>query len=219
MLPISDTENPGIFPIATYFLLGLNVLVFILMFTMSEAGLENFIYTYALIPQEIVNGQDIYTLLTSMFLHGGIGHIFGNMLFLHVFGNNLEAAFGRIKYVLFYLVCGLAASALQVFVDPTSTIPNLGASGAIAGLLGGYLVLFPNHRVDVLVSGSGMRSTLPAYTMLIYWIVFQFLQGIGSLGAPGTGGVAYFAHIGGFIGGVVLAKFTNSIVKTRLNYS
>lgn len=175
------------------------------MLGMSPGELEAFIMQFALIPREIVAGQDLYTLLTSMFLHGSIGHIIGNMLFLFIFGDNLEDTFGHVGYLIFYLLAGLAASALQIITDPGSVIPNLGASGAIAGLLGGYLILFPNHRVDILVPiGGFMRTaTVPAYTMLVYWIIAQVFGGLGSLGVEG-GGIAYFAHIGGFIGGIIL---------------
>jgi len=153
-----------------------------------------------------MHGQALQTLFTSMFLHGGIGHILGNMMFLNIFGDNLEDRLGHIKYLIFYLLCGLAASALQIIIDPGSQIPNLGASGAIAGLMGGYLVLFPTHKIDVLIPFFGFfnRSTVPAFTMLFYWIFFQFLSGFGQLGTAESGGIAYFAHIGGFLAGIVM---------------
>jgi len=206
MIPLRDHNKTERFPIITYLILGVNILVFMFMLTMNEAALESFLYTFALIPHEIVSGKDMFTLITSMFLHGGFGHLLGNMLFLHVFGDNLEDKLGHVKYLLFYLVSGLGASLLQIMTDPGSTIPNLGASGAIAGLLGGYLLLFPRHQVDILLPIGGFlrTATVPAYTMLVYWIMFQFLQGVGSLGLPGSGGVAYFAHIGGFVSGALI---------------
>lgn len=181
---------------------------------MSETALESFVLTYSLIPAEIARGIDLYTLFTSMFLHGGIGHIFSNMIFLHVFGDNLEDRLGHLGYLMFYLVCGLGASLLQIAANPASDVPNLGASGAIAGLLGGYLVLFPRHKIDVLVPlGYILRTvTVPASFMLIYWIAFQFLQGLGSLGIGG-GGIAYFAHIGGFLTGALIVFLLRPFLK------
>lgn len=207
MLPIRDHSKTLTTPVVTYALLFLNITVFFIMLFMPLGQLDVFIASYALIPSEIVKLKDIHTLMTSMFLHGGFGHIFGNMIFLNVFGDNLEERFGHLGYLVFYLICGIAASSLQILVNPGSSVPNLGASGAIAGLLGAYLVLFPRHKVDVLVP-LGLfitRATVPAFTMLLYWIAFQFLHGLGSLAIPQTGGVAYFAHVGGFIAGVVIA--------------
>ena len=205
MIPLRDHNPSQNTPFVTYLLLFLNIGIFLYMFLLPGESLDAFILQHALIPREISNGQDLITLLTAMFLHGGIGHIVGNMIFLHIFGDNLEDALGHIKFLLFYLVCGLAASALQIFTDPGSTIPNLGASGAIAGLMGGYLVLFPNHKVDVLLPIGGFlnSTTVPAFSMLLYWIFFQFINGFGQIGVEG-GGVAYWAHIGGFVAGLIL---------------
>lgn len=206
MIPIRDHNKPHTFPFVNYLLITINVLVFGYMITLPENLLEQFVLAYALIPAEIVSGANLHTLFTSMFLHGGFAHIIGNMLFMNVFGDNLEDALGHFKYLIFYLISGLGASALQIIIDPGGTIPNLGASGAIAGLMGGYLILFPKHKVDILlpVFGFFSSSTVPAYTMLIYWFIFQTFSGIGSLGIVDQGGVAYFAHIGGFLAGVVL---------------
>lgn len=208
MIPLRDHNKSATFPFVTYAFIAANIAVAIYMFMLPEAALDRFVLTYALIPAEIVRGIDLMTLVTSMFLHGGLGHIIGNMLFLNIFGDNLEDRMGHMTYALFYLLCGLAASALQIWVDPTETIPNLGASGAIAGLMGGYLVLFPRHQVDILVPVWGFlqHATVPAYTMLIYWIIFQFVGGFGSWGSSGQGGVAYFAHIGGFLAGLLLVR-------------
>lgn len=216
MIPIGDSEKTNIFPFITYLLLALNIGVFILMFGLSSNELENFITTYALIPNEIVKGKDLFTLITSMFLHGGLGHIFSNMIFLHVFGDNLEERFGHIGYLLFYLLCGIGATILQVAVDPNSEIPNLGASGAISGLLGGYLLFFPRHQVQVLVPvGFYTRTaTVPASMMLLYWIAFQFIGGLGTIGVEG-GGVAYFAHIGGFITGIIVSFIVKILTPSR----
>lgn len=202
MIPIRDHNPSGKFSFITYLLIGLNVLVLIWMLLISEAHLDGFLSLYALVPIEIVRGNNLTTLVTSIFLHGGIMHLAGNMLFLYIFGDNLEDYFGHFKFLLFYLLSGLAASGAQILVNPLSTIPMVGASGAIAGVMGGYLALFPRHRIDVLFSfGFFLRqATVPAFTMLFYWFVFQLLSGTGGLVLidEAAGGVAYFAHIGGF---------------------
>lgn len=204
MLPLRDHNPSGQFPFVTYGLIAANVAVFVYMLLLGPAGPDNFIARLALIPADIIHGQNLHTLITAMFLHGGFAHILGNMLFLNIFGDNLEDRFGHLGFLAFYLGAGLAGSGLQILLDPNSHIPNLGASGAIAGTLGGYLVLYPDHRIDVLWGFYG-RSSVPARFMLGYWIVFQFLFGFGSIGGTG-GGVAYFAHIGGFAFGYLVTK-------------
>jgi membrane associated rhomboid family serine protease len=175
---------------------------------LPEQELLLLINNFALIPAEIVKGNNLLTLITSMFMHASIGHIFGNMIFLHIFGDNLEDRLGHGKFLLYYLVCGFGASFLQILINPISTIPNLGASGAIAGAMGGYLLLFPRHRVEVLFSIGLVfkKAMVPAYTMLIYWFAAQLLTGVGSLAYldQSMGGVAYFAHVGGFVTGFLL---------------
>lgn len=207
MIPLRDHNPSGTFPWVTYALIAINVGVFVYMFGMSETALDIFVRTYAVQPAEIAAGTNLLTLITAMFMHGSIGHIFGNMLFLNIFGDNLEDRLGHLKYLGYYLACGIAASALQIVVAPLSLIPNLGASGAIAGLMGGYLVLFPRHQIDVLLPVFGWLSqaTVPAYTMLFYWFIVQLFSGAGSIGIDG-GGIAYFAHVGGFAAGVILVK-------------
>lgn len=208
MIPLRDDNPSGKTPIITYLLIAINSLIFISMLGLNEKSLRLFYSQYALIPDLIIKGQLLYTLLTSMFLHGSFGHIIGNMLFLNIFGDNIEDAFGRTKFLLFYLICGFGASFLQIVIDPNSTIPNLGASGAIAGVMGAYLVLFPSNKVEVLYQGFiGSRTqTVPAYSMLFYWFIAQLFGGVGSLAIPGAGGIAFFAHVGGFITGVGIAK-------------
>jgi len=155
------------------------------------------------------SGRQPMNVLTSMFLHGGWMHLIGNMWFLWLFGNNVEDSMTRVRFVVFYLVCGLVAALLQVVADPGSIVPMVGASGAISGVMGGYLVLFPRVRVFTLVPLGFFITTvaLPAWVMLIYWMVLQLLGGFSSLMASGEGGgVAFWAHVGGFIAGVVLAK-------------
>ncbi len=206
MIPIRDHTPSGIIPYVTYSIIGINILVFVYMLFMGQ-GQDNFINRYALIPSQIAQGEGLLTFITSIFMHGGVVHILGNMLFLKVFGDNLEAAMGRIKYILFYLLCGVVASSAHIISNWNSDIPTVGASGAIAGLMGAYLVLFPHAKIDVLWSFGFLfhRATVPAKAMLIYWIVFQLFYGFGTLGFEG-GGVAYFAHIGGFLFGVLLVK-------------
>lgn len=218
MIPIRDHNPSGSTPYITYIILGINILVFIYMLTLSTFGLEAFVSRFAVIPAHIVQGLYLYTLITSMFLHASFGHIIGNMLFLHIFGDNLEDSLGHIKFLLYYLAAGLAGSLLQVLIDPASTIPNLGASGAIAGIMGGYLLLYPRHRIDVLFSfGLFLRRTsVPAYFMLFYWFIAQFFSGVGSLFLvdPSMGGVAFFAHIGGFLAGFLsLTPFRSRLIR------
>lgn len=219
MIPLKDHNPSKGFPIVTYLLLASNILIFIFMQSMSLPSQEEFIYTYSLIPKEIVNGIDLYTLFSSMFLHGSIGHVVGNMLFLNIFGDNLESTLGHLRYLLFYLIAGISASFVQIITDPTSQIPNLGASGAIAGLMGGYLLLYPRHRIDILLPvGLVYRTaTVPAYTMLFYWIIAQIFSGVGQLAVENMGGVAYFAHIGGFVSGLILIGFFKAVGLTRNN--
>ena len=198
MIPIRDHTPSGRTPYVTFTLIGANVLVFAYMLTLG-GGLDAFVAELAVTAADTVRGEHLQTLISSMFLHGGFAHLIGNMLFLHIFGDNLEDKLGHAKYLLYYLTAGVAGSALQIIVNPSSAIPMLGASGAIAGVMGGYLALFPHEKIDVLWSWGFMfeRATVPAKMMLLYWIFFQFISGIGSLGIPG-GGVAYMAHLGGF---------------------
>src|SRR3990172_6805213 len=208
MIPLRDHNKSLTWPVVTYLLIGINLWVFFQMWGMSPSGLEEFVETWSVRPASIMSGMGLVTLLISMFLHGGIAHVLGNMLFLYIFGDNLEDRLGHIGYLIYYLVSGVAGSVAQIWADPSSTIPMLGASGAIAGLMGGYLVLFPRHRIDVLIPWGFWfeELTLPAWTMLIYWIIFQVFGSLGSLGVDG-GGVGYMGHVGGFAAGVVLVKF------------
>lgn len=208
MIPIRDHNKTSSPAVVTYLLLGINTLVFFYLLMLPEAAMKEFIYQYSVIPQEIVRGQNFTTLLTAMFLHGSLGHLMSNMLFLHIFGDNLEDVLGHIPYLLFYLASGLGASLLQIVFTPNVSIPNLGASGAIAGLMGGYLSLYPRQKIDVLFAFGYLfrTATVPAYTMVFYWILAQFLGGLGQLAVAGAGGVAYLAHIGGFFTGLGIIK-------------
>jgi membrane associated rhomboid family serine protease len=216
MLPIGD-ENTGSGPppLANWLFIALNVLAFLLeMGQSSPRALQSFITAWGVVPREFAAGQDLppliplpfwVTLLTSMFLHGGWGHILGNMLYLWIFGDNLERVMGHLRYAVFYIVCGVAAGLAQVVSNLHSALPSVGASGAISGVLGGYLLLFPRNRVRVMTWGG--VTAVPAWLSLGLWIVIQFVNGVGSMARTDeTGGVAYMAHIGGFVAGLVLVK-------------
>lgn len=223
MLPIGD-DNTGhrITPFINYLLIAINALVF--FFLQGAGGNEQFTYAFSTVPAEIIQGEDIAsgpleptpipvygTLITSMFMHGGWAHLLGNMLYLWIFGDNIENRLGHARYLGFYLLCGIIASLSHVFATSAMSpenmlIPSLGASGAISGILGGYLLLFPKQRVRALL-GRGIVE-VPAFVALGIWIVFQVISSMGMLGGeqPGGGGVAYAAHIGGFIAGLLLIK-------------
>lgn len=227
MFPIGDDNSDRtITPIVNYIFIGINILVFVLLQGLGSN--DAFSYAFSLVPKEVTDGIDItgvqivrdafgdvgqirhydtplpvyFNFLSSMFMHYSIGHIFGNMLFLWVFGDNLENLLGHLRYVAFYLVCGLAAAFAQIVMDTDSIIPMLGASGAISGVLGGYLVLFPQRRVRAII--FNFLTEVPAFVALGLWIGYQLI--LGYLTPAGTGGVAYAAHIGGFVAGVVLIK-------------
>ena len=218
MIPIRDHNPSGKFPFFTYLFIIGNSLIFFYSFFLPPASWESFINQYALIPALVSQGENLYSLFTSIFLHGNLLHLLGNMLFLNIFGDNLEDKLGHFKYLLFYFSCGLGASGLQILVNPHSPIPMLGASGAIAGALGGYLIFFPRHKVDVLFSfGLSLRKqTIPAATMLIYWIFFQIIFGLQGLGGVQGDGIAYFAHIGGFVTGTIWSLFSSKKSKLFL---
>ena len=194
----------------TVTLIGINVVVFVVELLLEAAGaLPTFFMNWGVTPYEVTQNlgvRSIATLLTSVFIHGGFMHILGNMLYLWIFGNNVEDVMGRPKFVLFYLLCGVLAGLSQVAADPLSRIPAIGASGAIAGVLGAYLVLFPRARVATLVFlGLFFRiARLPAVLVLGFWFVLQLLNGMLALTTFESGGVAWFAHIGGFVAGVLL---------------
>jgi len=219
MLPIGDERVHGPAPLVTFGLIALNVLAFLVELTQpSEAALQSFIQAWGVVPREYSLARDLpptiplpfwSTLVTSMFLHGGWMHLGGNMLYLWIFGDNLEKVMGAVRFLTFYLACGVAASLAHIFFGSGSSIPAVGASGAISGVLGGYLVLFPRNRVRVLTRGG--IAHVPAIVVLSFWIVIQMINGIGSMAATTeTAGVAYMAHIGGFVAGLVLVKLMAS---------
>lgn len=207
MFPLGDENRHGhITPVVNYTLIAINIAVFLYQVSLgSEGAIQDFINRYGSIPQEIVGRQDLYTLLTSMFMHGGWAHIIGNMLFLWVFGDNIEDAFGHVGYLVFYLLTGLAASAAHILLNPSSPIPSVGASGAISGILGAYIIFFGGNSIRVLI--AYFVTTVPAWMMIGLWAAQQFISTYGSLAVTEqtTGGVAYAAHAGGFLAGLIVA--------------
>ena len=208
MFPIGD-ENAGtvIKPYVNWAIIGVCIAVFVYEFLLPTRQLNDFLFSFGAIPADSVQMQNLYTLFTSMFLHGGIMHLLGNMLFLFVFGDNIEDAMGHISYLLFYLLTGLAAVGLQIAFDPSSTIPVIGASGAISGVMGAYIVLFPHGRIRAIVVFGviGQVILVPAWIMIGIWFLLQLFSGVMSLGVGGNaGGVAFWAHVGGFIAGAIL---------------
>jgi membrane associated rhomboid family serine protease len=207
MFPLRDTQPSYSKPVVTVLLIVVNILIFLFEVSLDPYTRNAFISTYGLIPEHF----DFASVLTSMFLHGGWMHVLGNMWFLWIFGDNVEDIMGSGKYLLFYLLCGIAAGLTQVVTNPDSRIPTVGASGAIAGVMGGYLVKFPHSRIYSLVTVIFFFTTMdiPAWVMLIYWFVIQFFNGVGTIGFSHVsegGGVAFFAHVGGFLAGVVLVN-------------
>ena len=202
MFPIGDdNSSERTVPIVTYALIALNVLFFFV----ELSGGDPFIQRWSVVPNRLMANPsgDFITVFTSMFMHGGWVHLGGNMLYLWIFGDNVEDRFGHAKFALFYFICGIAATMAQVAFNAGSNIPNLGASGAIAGVLGSYLILFPCGQVKVLM-GRGVVP-MPALVVIGMWIVLQFINGVGSITQSAeTGGVAYMAHIGGFVAGLAL---------------
>ena len=210
MIPIRDQIPTRRVPIINYLLIAANIGVFLFMY-LAGSYEETLTYEFALIPYNFVthlNIGNISDIFTSMFMHAGLAHIAGNMLYLWIFGDNIEDSMGHAKYLLFYLVGGTVASLTHIITNPGSQIPTVGASGAIAAVLGAYLVLYPQSRVLTIIPlGFFIRMTMvPASIVLGMWFVLQLFSGVLSLGGPDVGGVAFWAHIGGFLAGVVMAK-------------
>lgn len=205
MFPIGDDNSARrSVPIVTYVLIAINLVVFFL----ELQGGEPFIRTWAFIPARFAESPhgEAVTVLTAMFMHGGWLHLGGNMLYLWIFGDNVEDRLGPVRFLLFYLVAGVAATFAQYAVNPASSIPNVGASGAIAGVLGAYLLMFPRARVDVLLGRQ--LVAMPAFIVLGFWVVLQLVSGAGAIADTAqteSGGVAYMAHVGGFVAGLALA--------------
>ncbi|MBT3608041.1 MAG: rhomboid family intramembrane serine protease [Candidatus Marinimicrobia bacterium] len=206
--PYKDDNPRVLFPFVTFGIIILNVLIFLGQFWISSNDPDigkSLVYMYGFVPAEF----NPLTIFTSMFMHGGFAHIIGNMWFLYIFGDNVESILGHVKYFMFYLACGIGAALAQFFVEPASQVPMIGASGAVAGVLGAYMIRFPKARVHVLAVIIIFITTfvVPAQIVLGLWFLMQLSGGLGSLGVDTTGGVAWFAHIGGFIIGVTSLKY------------
>ncbi|MGF1535091.1 MAG: rhomboid family intramembrane serine protease [Elainellaceae cyanobacterium] len=216
MVPLNDENPTRITPYVTYVFIGINIFVFLYQISLGQAGLEEFFRTWAVIPANLsasfagqLSPLVWITLFTSQFMHGGILHLGGNMLYLWVFGNNIEDKLGHLRYIVFYLACGVLASLSQWFFSQMSTVPSLGASGAIAGVMGAYILRFPQARILTLIPLLFFITTvrIPAILFLGFWFVQQAFYGVASLSVPsdmGQGGIAYWAHAGGFVFGALL---------------
>ncbi|MEW5745924.1 MAG: rhomboid family intramembrane serine protease [Nitrospirota bacterium] len=213
MIPFKDDNPTETYPYVTVGLIALNSLIFLWQL-MTPAGGEQVAFLYGAIPQSLITMErtqpisPVMSVFTSMFLHGGLFHVAGNMLYLWIFGNNIEDSLGHVKFLLFYLFSGIVAAYSHALTDPSSTIPMIGASGAVSGILGAYLLLFPHARVHTLIIFGFFWQVvrIPAVVVLGFWIVLQVLNGILGAGALRHGGVAWFAHIGGFIAGIITIK-------------
>jgi len=218
MIPLRSSERTFSPAVMTLTLIIANFLVFFYEIALPPWQLDRFIMHYGIVPDQLHYSQ----LLTSMFIHGGWLHIIGNMWFLWIFGRSIEDLLGHVRYIIFYLVCGIAAALMQVLIDPYSRIPTVGASGAIAGVMGAYLVKFPRARIVTLVPIFFFITTfdLPAAFLLIYWFAIQFFSGVGSVGSTqaSSSNIAFFAHIGGFICGMVLILLMPSERRYRAWY-
>jgi membrane associated rhomboid family serine protease len=215
MIPIGDSTRRRTFPYVNVGIIIACVLVFLYELSLSTIDVGRFFQDWGVVPVQLVDwlespsvAEEPTTVVTAMFIHGGWLHLIGNMLFLWVFGDNVEDAMGHGRYLVFYLLAGLAATGLQVFIDQESLIPMVGASGAIAGVLGAYLVLYPRATVSVLIPWLWFFGAfpVPAAVLIVFWFLLQLLSGVASLGAAAsvTEGIAFWAHVGGFIAGVVL---------------
>jgi|SRR6266849_4753776 len=206
MFPLRDTQPSYSRPLVTILIILINAVVFLHEFSLDDYSRNYFIAHYGLIPVQA--SAHPLTFLTSMFLHGGWMHVIGNMWFLWIFGDNVEEALGHVKYFVFYILCGLAAAMMQVFFNADSRLPMVGASGAIAGVMGAYLVKFPQSRIVTLIFVFIFFTTVevPAVLMLLYWFFIQLFSGVGTIGYShlSQGGTAWFAHVGGFIAGMIL---------------
>jgi membrane associated rhomboid family serine protease len=206
MIPLRSTERVYSSTVVTPSIIALNILIFLYQVSLGTEGLDQLVYRWGIVPDQL----HLSSLVTSMFLHGGWMHVLGNMLFLWVFGRNVEDLLGGPRFLAFYLLCGIAAAVVHVITNPYSRTPTIGASGAIAGVMGAFLVKFPRARIVTLVTIIFFLTTMdiPAAVLLLFWFGLQFVNGVGSLAETDYtgGGVAWFAHVGGFLAGVVLIK-------------
>ncbi|MEX0801189.1 MAG: rhomboid family intramembrane serine protease [Dehalococcoidia bacterium] len=215
MIPVGDSTRRRSTPYVNVALIVACIGVFVYELTLSQAGVNRFFVDFGAVPADLVawvndpsGAEEPSTVGTSMFIHGGWLHLIGNMLFLWVFGDNIEDALGHVRYLLFYALCGVGAAALQVYIDQDSLVPMVGASGAIAGVLGAYLVLYPRATVSVVIPWLFFFGAfpVPAAALIVFWFVLQLLSGVAALGAAagGSEGIAFWAHVGGFVAGLAL---------------
>lgn len=218
MIPLRDVIPSRTTPGVTVTLIVLNVLVYLFQLLLTERGQEAFLIAFGLVPAYF----SFLNVFTSMFVHGGLAHLGGNMLFLWIFGDNVEDRLGHLRFLLFYLLCGVVAAFGQTVLNPESLVPMVGASGAIAGVMGAYLVLYPHSRVLMLFPFPVFLFELPAVVFLVMWFLVQFLNGINQLPVLErnalTGGVAFWAHVMGFVAGVVLVVFMKRPERTRVEW-
>lgn len=222
MIPLKDDNPTRTFPLVTIGLIGANTAVLILQL-FSRSDPQQVAFSYGAVPRYLLTFKSdqpippLLTVFTSMFMHGGIFHLVTNMLYLWIFGNNIEDKLGHIRFMIFYLLCGIAAAFAHAITDSLSNIPMIGASGAVSGVLGAYIILFPHARIHTLVFlGFFVQVVrLPAIFIIGFWIIIQFINGILSKGIAGQGGVAWFAHIGGFIFGLILILLFFKTIRSR----
>jgi membrane associated rhomboid family serine protease len=217
MIPLRSSERIYSRTVVVPALIAINLLIFVYEFSLSSRDFDVFITEWGIVPDRL----RLVTLFTSMFLHGGWMHVLGNMLFLWVFGRNIEDLIGSGRFLAFYIACGLAAGVAHVIFNGYSTAPTIGASGAIAGVMGAYLIKFPRSQIDTLVPLFIFltRMAVPAPLYLVFWFLLQFAQGVGSLGeSANTGGVAWIAHVGGFIAGMLFVRLFPSRQRWRAYY-
>ncbi|MCW5978070.1 MAG: rhomboid family intramembrane serine protease [Bryobacteraceae bacterium] len=214
MIPLRDSQPSNSTPFVTLLLIGVNVVVFLYEVSLDHFSLNHFISVWGMVPAEL----QYRTLITSMFLHGGWMHLIGNMWFLWIYGDNVEDILGAGKYLVFYFACGIAAAFAHILTNPGSAIPTVGASGAIAGVMGAYLLKFPHSKILTLIPIFVVFTTIEisAWIILVYWFVIQIFSGVGSVAysEASEGGIAFFAHIGGFVAGIALIK----LIPTRQRY-
>ncbi len=218
MIPLRDVIPSRTKPGVTITLIVVNIAIFLFQSSLSERGQETFVYAFGLVPAYFSFG----TVFTSMFVHGGVAHLVGNLLFLWIFGDNVEDRLGHGRFVLFYAICGFAAAFAQVALDPNSAVPMVGASGAVAGVMGAYLVLYPHSRVLMLFPFPIFLFELPAVIFLGVWFLMQFLNGVGQLPIfqqdQISGGVAFWAHVMGFVTGLILVGIMKRPERTRVEW-
>jgi len=221
MFPLYDTVRSRKFPLITLTLILANILAFLYELQLDPAALKEFIFAWGLVPARLISKPDTtwITFFSSMFLHGGWFHIISNMWVLFIFGDNVEAGMGKIRYLIFYLLSGVAAGLLQSYIQPSNTTPMIGASGAIAGVLGAYLILFPRSRIASLVPILFIFTIveIPALLFLIFWFFSQLYSGLFAVQGGGGSGIAWWAHIGGFLFGILMVSFF--AVRKRTTYS